>query len=93
MGARILSVIDAFDAMTSGRVYQKRQSYEAVLNEIESFSGTQFDPMVVEAFRNVPEEDWEILRARSLSDRQDNQSFRAIVFKLVYAERSLELVH
>lgn len=93
IGARILSVVDAFDAMISGRVYQQRQSYEAVSKEIESFSGTQFDPTVVEAFKNVPEEDWEILRERSLSDRKESQSFRAIVSKLVYAERSLELVH
>src|SRR6185503_17561611 len=54
VGARILAVIDAFDAMISDRPYRPGRSYSEALAEIEQFSGTQFDPMVVEAFRNVP---------------------------------------
>lgn len=48
--ARILSVADAFDAMTSDRPYRKMLSREAAISEIERCSGTQFDPAAVKAF-------------------------------------------
>ncbi len=46
-GTRIISVADAFDAMTSTRTYRKAMSKEAACDEIEKCSGTQFDPAVV----------------------------------------------
>ncbi len=48
--ARIIGIADAYDAMTSHRVYRKRLSDEAVCEEIERCSGTQFDPKMAEAF-------------------------------------------
>lgn len=93
MGARILAVIDAFDAMISDRVYRKRQSYCEALGELEKFAGTQFDPMVVEAFRQIPPEDWEYLHERSLMGRMENQSFQALVSELVFTRRGLQMVH
>ncbi|MBI5639433.1 MAG: HD domain-containing protein [Nitrospirae bacterium] len=48
--ARILSVADAFDAMTSDRPYRQMKSREDAIIEIERCSGTQFDPEVVNAF-------------------------------------------
>jgi response regulator RpfG family c-di-GMP phosphodiesterase len=93
IGARIFAVVDAFDAMVSDRVYRKGCSYEEALAELERCSGTQFDPLVVEAFKNVPKEDWEILRERSLREKQEISSFQAIVSELVYARRPLEMVH
>lgn len=48
--ARIIALADAYDAMTSDRVYRKRLKEEDVLNEIINNSGTQFDPEVVNAF-------------------------------------------
>jgi putative nucleotidyltransferase with HDIG domain len=93
IGARIFSVIDAFDAIVSNRVYRNSQSYEAALAEIEKHSGSQFDPVVVEAFRSVPAEDWEILRKRSISRKSETQSLQAIVASLVYTERQMETVH
>jgi response regulator RpfG family c-di-GMP phosphodiesterase len=92
IGARILAVVDAFDAMISDRVYRKRRSYADAVSELERFAGTQFDPMVVEAFRDVPEEDWEFLHERSLMERVENQSFQSIVSELVVAHR-LHSVH
>jgi len=50
LGARILAVADAFDAITSDRPYRKRASVEDALLEIERNSGTQFDPRVVRVF-------------------------------------------
>ena len=93
VGARILAVVDAFDAMISDRVYRKARSYQEALAEIERFSGTQFDPMVVEAFRNVPREDWEFLHERSLMGRLENQSYQTIVSELAFARRGMQMVH
>lgn len=64
--ARIFSVADAFDAITSDRVYRKGRPYEAAAAELDEWAGRQFDPKVVEAFHRVPKEDWDELRRRSL---------------------------
>ncbi len=48
--AKITSVADAYDAMTTNRVYMPARSPEEGLEEIIRFSGSQFDPKVVEAF-------------------------------------------
>jgi diguanylate cyclase (GGDEF)-like protein/PAS domain S-box-containing protein len=48
--ARILGVVDAFDAMTHERSYRKAMSREEALAELERGAGTQFDAAVVEAF-------------------------------------------
>lgn len=48
--ARILSVADAFDAMTTDRAYRAALSNGAAVDEIRRGSGTQFDPEIVEAF-------------------------------------------
>jgi diguanylate cyclase (GGDEF)-like protein/PAS domain S-box-containing protein len=48
--ARIMSVVDVFDAMTHERAYRKALSREEAIAEIEHGAGTQFDPEVVKAF-------------------------------------------
>jgi putative nucleotidyltransferase with HDIG domain len=48
--ARILSVVDVFDAMTHERSYRKALSRGTAIAELERAAGTQFDPAVVEAF-------------------------------------------
>ena len=50
LGARILFVADAFDAMTSARLYGDSLPYEEAVAEIERCAGSQFDPDVVNAF-------------------------------------------
>jgi diguanylate cyclase (GGDEF)-like protein/putative nucleotidyltransferase with HDIG domain len=50
LGARIIFVADAYDAMTSDRVYRPRRSARAALAELERCAGTQFDPHIVSAF-------------------------------------------
>jgi response regulator RpfG family c-di-GMP phosphodiesterase len=64
LNARIFAVADAFDAITSDRVYRVGRSYEAAVRELEEWAGRQFDPSVVEAFRRVPAEEWETLRRK-----------------------------
>jgi diguanylate cyclase (GGDEF)-like protein len=50
LGARIVSVCDAFDAMTSSRPYRPACTVEEAVAELRACAGTQFDPAVVEAF-------------------------------------------
>jgi diguanylate cyclase (GGDEF)-like protein len=49
LGARIIFVADAFDAMTNDRVYRSRLTLEAAFEELEACAGTQFDPEAVAA--------------------------------------------
>lgn len=72
LGARVVAVCDAFDAMTTNRPYRDRIGQPAALAELRRCAGTQFDPAVVEAFVRVLEREMaaeraEPLRARSLS--------------------------
>jgi HD-GYP domain-containing protein (c-di-GMP phosphodiesterase class II) len=53
IGARILLVADAFDAMTEDRPYRKAMPVGDAIAELKRFSGTQFDPTIVAAFLAV----------------------------------------
>ena len=53
LGARIVFVCDAYDAMTSDRPYARRMSSADALAEMHRNAGAQFDPLVVEAFAEV----------------------------------------
>lgn len=56
LGARIFMIADAFDAMTSDRVYRAAMPAEEALAEILRHSGSQFDPTAVRAFLSVYQE-------------------------------------
>jgi putative two-component system response regulator len=77
--ARIFSVADAFDAITSDRVYRRGKSYEAAAQELDDWAGRQFDPKIVEAFHRVPKEDWELLHRQSLMPKKDQFDVRQLV--------------
>ena len=49
-GARIIAIVDAFEAMTRERSYKHRMSVAEAIEELKKNSGTQFDPKVVTAF-------------------------------------------
>ena len=53
LGARVVAVCDAFDAMTSDRPYRPAMSESEALAELRACAGTQFDSRVVEAFSGV----------------------------------------
>jgi diguanylate cyclase (GGDEF)-like protein len=55
LGARVVAVCDAFDAMTSNRAYRRRIGEPAALAELRRCAGSQFDTQVVDAFARVLE--------------------------------------
>lgn len=61
--ARILSVVDVFDALTSERPYKRAWSYAEALAEIQKGRGTQFDPELVDEFLRVAEAIYQIQAA------------------------------
>ncbi|MCR4822259.1 MAG: HD-GYP domain-containing protein [Treponema sp.] len=54
--ARIISVAEAFDAMSSTRPYRKKLPMPDIVEEIRKCSGSQFDPVVAKAFLDLQEE-------------------------------------
>lgn len=76
-GARLFSLVDAYDAMTSDRPYRRAMALEEALEEILRHQGSQFDPAMVEAMMQVerdrlarvPEE---IERQRQLAGRRSH---------------------
>jgi response regulator RpfG family c-di-GMP phosphodiesterase len=78
LNARIFAVADAFDAITSDRVYRAGRSYDEALAELDAYSGRQFDPHVVEAFRRVPAGEWDEIRRRSLNPRESAMTARRV---------------
>ena len=53
LGARIMAVVDAVEAMIKGRPYKKKQTIPEALEELKKHSGTQFDPKVVKVFLDL----------------------------------------
>ncbi|MBI4054538.1 MAG: GAF domain-containing protein [Elusimicrobia bacterium] len=58
LGARIVAIIDAWDAMTSDRPYRKALPREKAISELRKGAGTQFDPRAVEAFLKIEEQEF-----------------------------------
>ena len=50
LGARIVAVADAYDAMVHDRPYKRAMTHEAAIAELRRHAGTQFDPELVESF-------------------------------------------
>src|SRR3954452_16331426 len=78
LGARIFSIADTLDAMTSDRPYRPAQTFAAARAEITKFGGTQFDPKVVEVFVAMPDSLWADLR-REISSQ---------IFRFAYPQRT-----
>jgi putative nucleotidyltransferase with HDIG domain len=62
LGARIVSLANAFDAITALHVYRSAQPFSAAVDEIHRCAGSQFDPEVTKAFLKMPEGIWTDLR-------------------------------
>jgi putative nucleotidyltransferase with HDIG domain len=73
LGARILSVVDAFDAMTHERSYRKALNHANAIAELKRCTGSQFDPAVVQAFLALAEEGGGDLSALPQAASKDSQ--------------------
>jgi response regulator RpfG family c-di-GMP phosphodiesterase len=63
LGARLFTLADTMDAMTSDRVYRKATGLPEVHAEVDRQRGLQFDPQIADLFLRVPEEVWKRVRA------------------------------
>ncbi len=63
--ARIFALADTLDAITSKRTYNENRSLENALFEIEKGRGSQFDPILTDAFLSIPREKWQQIKAES----------------------------
>lgn len=64
LGARLFSVVDTVDAITSRRAYRPARDFDAAAEELRKGSGTQFDPTLVEAFLQLPQQKLAEIRER-----------------------------
>lgn len=87
LAARLFSVADTFDAVTSERPDRRARSCEAALGVIAAEEGRQFDPLVVAAFLAVPPGEWDAMRSgvvaslarrRASRDEQIRRSFTGV---------------
>jgi putative nucleotidyltransferase with HDIG domain len=62
LGARIFSVADTVDAMTSDRPYRRALPFRAAFEEIESEAGRKYDPAVAKIFLGIPRAIWDAIR-------------------------------
>jgi putative nucleotidyltransferase with HDIG domain len=68
IGARIFTVVDTLDAMTSDRPYRRAVPFDAARAELLRHSGTQFDPEVVRMVVAIPDEEWSAIHQQVLRD-------------------------
>lgn len=61
LAARMLSIVDAFDSMTTDQLYRPAKSRERALAELFEFAGTQFDPELVRQFQSLFAQDQNLL--------------------------------
>jgi len=66
--ARIFTVADAFDAITSIRPYSRARTYSEAAAILQEESGRTFDPEVVQAFLRIPQDEWKYLRGHATEE-------------------------
>lgn len=79
--SRIMSVADAFDAMTTNRIYKARKTFDKAILELKKHAGTQFDPVIVADIQNVLSPFKEIVLASQSPDGDIHEERFAYFFK------------
>src|SRR4051794_2464552 len=69
LGARVVAVCDAYEAMTSNRPYRDALDHSTACDELRAMAGSQFDPVVVDAFLDLVEDPAERLCLAAVGDR------------------------
>jgi HD-GYP domain-containing protein (c-di-GMP phosphodiesterase class II) len=67
LGARIIAVVDAFDAMVSNRSYRRGLPFEEAVRRLILASGSQFDSRVVDGFLRIARAEWPLVESSSLA--------------------------
>ncbi len=67
LGARLFTISDTLDALTSDRSYRKAPGFEAARAEIERCSGKQFDPHIAGLFLKIPIATWKQIREEAVA--------------------------
>lgn len=83
LGARILTIVDAFDAMTCDRVYRGALGRDEALHRLIAAAGNQFDPALVKEFHNFAG-----IEARAKPEAAFTSDIAALLGKLPYHHRS-----
>ena len=60
--ARVFAIADTLDAITSHRPYRRARSFKMAFEEIKKGSGTQFDPVIIDAFFSITPELWQEIK-------------------------------
>lgn len=79
IGARMLAIVDAFDAMTCDQVYRKAMSLDRAVAELFDNAGTQFDPDLVSSFAEVVASGWFDLQLKCCSQWSESTGEEASV--------------
>jgi diguanylate cyclase (GGDEF)-like protein/PAS domain S-box-containing protein len=90
LSSRMLSIVDAFDSMTTDQLYRPAKSRERALAELFQFAGSQFDPELVRQFQSIFSQDQNLLTeklARRWLHRLPKEG-HAVPWKVVEYERS-----
>lgn len=94
--SRIIAVVEAYDAMVSRRPHREPRSHEEAIVELEKNAGTQFDPRVIEAFKEITEkeilEEGETTIAEEEKEREEElskQKRRKTLINLAHTFREL----
>jgi len=80
LGARIFTIVDSLDAMTSVRVYKDAFSFEESISRIAEASGKQYDPWILEAFMDIGADEYKKIRERVESSGSDY--LRGLLYEL-----------
>ena len=89
--ARIIGIADAYDAMTSNRIYRRKLSTAKVMEEFERGRGSQFDPQLTDLFLDMLEDHFDVSKESSIFWSNNLPSESSALLNKVLAEYRVDL--